>query len=73
MVDSDKRKHVMNYKIGDENLLIKYQKNTYNDVVKKINRDYQPCVPNQFSSALDILSSYLKGQKNNLYGSNELT
>lgn len=53
----------MNYKIGDENVLIKYKKNTYNDVVKKINRDYQPCIPNQFSSALDILSSYLKGQR----------
>jgi hypothetical protein len=59
----EKKKHIMNYKIGDENILIKYRKNTYNDIVQKINRDYQPCVPNQFSSALDILSSYLKGQR----------
>ena len=58
-----KEEHTINYKIGDENVVVRYKKNTYNDVVKKINRDYQPCIPNQFSSALDILSSYLKGQR----------
>lgn len=55
--------HHLNYKIGDELVPVEYEKLTYNDVAKKINRDYQPSVPNQFSSALDILSSYLKGQR----------
>lgn len=55
--------HTLNYKIGDEVVQVSYTKLTYNDVAKKINRDYQPSIPNQFSSALDILSSYLKGQR----------
>lgn len=57
------RHHTLNYRIGDEVVVVKYNKLTYNDVAKKINRDYQPSIPNQFSSALDILSSYLKGQR----------
>jgi hypothetical protein len=60
---SSSHSHFLNYKIGDELVPVKYDKLDYNDVAKKINRDYQPSVPNQFSSALDILSSYLKGQR----------
>ena len=62
-VPSSPHLHHLNYKIGDELVPVEYEKLTYNDVAKKINRDYQPSIPNQFSSALDILSSYLKGQR----------
>ena len=62
-VSSSPHLHHLNYKIGDELVPVEYEKLTYNDVAKKINRDYQPSIPNQFSSALDILSSYLKGQR----------
>lgn len=55
--------HKMTYKIGDEAVDITYKKQSYTEVVRKINRDYSPSIPNQFSSALDILSSYLKGQR----------
>ena len=62
-VSSSPHLHHLNYKIGDELVPVEYEKLTCNDVAKKINRDYQPSIPNQFSSALDILSSYLKGQR----------
>ena len=41
----------------------KYNKLSYNDVKKHINKSYQQDMVHRYSSALDILASYLKGQK----------
>ena len=42
---------------------IKYKKLSYNDVCRQITKYYEPDVVHKYSSALDILASYLKGQK----------
>jgi len=42
---------------------IQYRKLTYSDVKKQINKHYQQDIIHRYSSALDILASYLKGQK----------
>lgn len=52
-----------NYAIGNEIFTIDYKPLTYADVYLKVKRDYEPTVPYKFSSALDILASYIKGQK----------
>ena len=41
----------------------KYNKLSYNDVREHINKSYQPDIVHRYSSALDILASYVKGQK----------
>lgn len=40
-----------------------YKKLSYNDVKKHLNESYQQDIVHRYSSALDILASYLKGQK----------
>lgn len=40
-----------------------YKKLTYNDVRRQINHSYELDTVHRYSSALDILASYLKGQK----------
>ena len=40
-----------------------YKKLSYNDVRRQINRTYEQDLVHKYSSALDILASYLKGQK----------
>ena len=42
---------------------ISYKKLTYHDVYRQINKYYEPDIVHKYSSALDILASYLKGQK----------
>jgi hypothetical protein len=42
---------------------IKYKKISYNDVKNQINKSYEQDTVHRYSSALDILASYLKGQK----------
>ena len=42
---------------------IKYNKLTFNDVLNKINEQYEQDTVHRYSSAMDILASYLKGQK----------
>ena len=42
---------------------VRYNKLTYNDVKKHVNKYYDLDFVLRYSSALDILSSYLKGQK----------
>jgi hypothetical protein len=42
---------------------IYYKKLSYNDVKNHINKSYEQDVVHRYSSALDILASYLKGQK----------
>ena len=42
---------------------LKYKKLSYNAVRKQINNSYEQDVVHKYSSALDILASYLKGQK----------
>ena len=42
---------------------IKYIKITYNEVKIQYNQSYEPDLVHRYSSALDILASYLKGQK----------
>ena len=41
----------------------KYNKLSYNDVREYINKSYEPDIVHRYSSALDILASYVKGQK----------
>lgn len=42
---------------------IKYNKLSFNDVLVKINKQYEQDTVHRYSSAMDILASYLKGQK----------
>jgi hypothetical protein len=42
---------------------IKYNKLSYNAIKRHINKSYQQDVVHRYSAALDILASYLKGQK----------
>ena len=42
---------------------LKYKKLSYNDVRRQINHSYELDTVHRYSSALDILASYLKGQK----------
>ena len=42
---------------------IHYKKLTYNDVRDQINKSYEQDIVHRYSSALDILASYVKGQK----------
>lgn len=53
---SDINKHVKNYKNS-------YKRLTYNDVKYQVNKYYDLDTIHKYSSALDILASYLKGQK----------
>lgn len=57
------RLHKMLYKLGTETVEVSYKKLTYVEVLQKIDRDYQPSLPHQASSSLDIIASYLKGQR----------
>ncbi len=43
--------------------IIKYKKLSYNNVRRQINKSYEQDIIHRYSSALDILASYLKGQK----------
>jgi len=45
------------------NKKLEYKKLTYNDVRRQINHSYELDTVHRYSSALDILASYLKGQK----------
>ena len=42
---------------------IRYRKLTYNDVRRQISKSYEQDAVHRYSSALDILAGYLKGQK----------
>jgi hypothetical protein len=42
---------------------LKYRKLTFNDVRRQISKSYEQDAVHRYSSALDILASYLKGQK----------
>ena len=42
---------------------IKYKKISYNNVKNQINKSYEQDTVHRYSSALDILASYMKGQK----------
>ena len=52
-----------NYEIHDTHERVKYKKLSYNDVRRQISKSYEPDAVHRYSSALDILASYLKGQK----------
>jgi hypothetical protein len=42
---------------------VSYKKLSYNDVRDYINKSYEPDIVHRYSAALDILASYIKGQK----------
>lgn len=42
---------------------VNYKKISYNEVKNQINKSYEQDIVHRYSSALDILASYLKGQK----------
>ena len=58
---SDSEDSDLNYSNDYKNL--NYKKLTYNDVKNQINKYYKLDFSQRYSSALDILASYLKGQK----------
>jgi hypothetical protein len=58
--DSDNKNN--NDNKNNDNLKIKYKKYTFKDYEKKIEQDYFES-NHKYSSSLDILASYLKGQK----------
>ena len=59
--NSESERSLDNYEVEyDGNKIIKYKKLTYNDVCRQITKYYDPDVVHKYSSALDILASYLK-------------
>ena len=60
--DSDCQ-NIHTHKPGSNRKRVNYKKLSYNDVRKQINRYYDLDFSQRYSSALDILASYLKGQK----------
>lgn len=52
-------------KPGEDNIIvdISYDFVSYETIRRQISKNYEPDMPNRYSSALDILASYLKGQK----------
>ena len=42
---------------------LKYKKLTHHDIIFQMDKYYEPDIVSEYSSALDILASYLKGQK----------
>ena len=52
-----------NYGVNHVSFTVFYRKLTYNDVKIQINKYYQLNSSQKYSSSLDILASYLKGQK----------
>jgi hypothetical protein len=62
--DSDNNSIMKGLNEGEgEGVSFKYNKLSYNDVREHINKSYQPDIVHRYSSALDILASYVKGQK----------
>ena len=53
----------MTYRDGRGGGAVTYKKLSYSNVRKQINRSYEQDIIHRYSSALDILASYLKGQK----------
>ena len=53
----------MMYRDGKGGGAITYKKLSYSNVRRQINRSYEQDIIHRYSSALDILASYLKGQK----------
>ena len=49
--------------IDQDNIIPRYKKVSYETVKRQINKSYEQDVVHKYSSALDILASYLKGQK----------
>lgn len=48
---------------NSKNRIIRYEKLSYNSVKRHINKYYELDVAHKYSSSLDILASYIKGQK----------
>ena len=48
---------------ANDNIGVSYIKLSYNDVCNHINKSYEHDIVHRYSSALDILASYIKGQK----------
>ncbi len=73
IIDDEPQKSPKNYEIeyiGDtapsdklKHKKLKYKKLSYNSVRRQINHSYEQDTVHRYSSALDILASYLKGQK----------
>ena len=59
--DSDASQEI--YDTTPNNTPIEYNKLSYNDVRRQISKSYEQDTVHRYSSALDILASYLKGQK----------
>lgn len=51
------------YTLGPKTYTINYKQLTFTDVLESIDSNYEPTLPNRFSSAFDILASWLKGQR----------
>ena len=60
----DNRYFDSNHNVNNVTFTVFYRKLTYNDVKIQINKYYQLNGSQKYSSSLDILASYLKGQKN---------
>jgi hypothetical protein len=58
----DNNSHLMEVNLKDWNLSKPYKKLSYEDVERKMNKHYFD-TNHQYSSALDILANYLRGQK----------
>jgi hypothetical protein len=55
--------YINNINSNNDIMDVSYNVLSYSSVRRQINKDYEPNMPNRYSSALDILASYLKGQK----------
>jgi hypothetical protein len=62
-IDQEEENQSNSKKIINKSQNILYKKLSYRDVKKQIDKYYQQDLIHRYSSALDILASYLKGQK----------
>ena len=61
--ESDDEEYSNNSELKNNMNHVSYKKISYNEVKNQINKSYEQDIVHRYSSALDILASYLKGQK----------
>ena len=61
--ESDDEEYSNNSELHNNMNHVNYKKISYNEVKNQINKSYEQDIVHRYSSALDILASYLKGQK----------
>lgn len=62
-INGEMQSNSLKNKNSKNNKIIKYEKLSYNSVKRHVNKYYELDIAHKYSSSLDILASYIKGQK----------